>query len=140
MFICEDCGCVFEEGPCPNCNSENYEEAYFCKKCSTWHLPDEMQSYGCCKACVFENMDEDTMRRYIAENNLEASFYVEFCTGSEFSKIDNFRISGELIDICKADFYQRSYANRIFLFENFINQDRSHFAEWLECDSTDHSV
>lgn len=140
MFICEDCGCVFEEGPCPNCNSENYEEAYFCKKCSTWHLPDEMQSYTCCKACVFENMNEETILRYIDDCKMAAEFYVEFYTGSEFSWISHNRISDMLISICKEDFQKKDGDTRLKYLKDFVLDDPGYFAGWLEEDSESPSV
>lgn len=132
MFICEECGEVFENGPCPACGSDNYDEADFCKVCSTWKPVGDMSSMHCCKECADEHMDEETILRYIEDCKMDADFYVEFYTGSEFSWISHNWISETLVLICKEDFQKKDKPTRLQYLREFASEDLEHFAEWLE--------
>lgn len=67
MFICLHCGHEFEEPSnrynkrwsdsddseqyCPNCGSEDFEEAKKCELCDEWHSADRIVN-GVCKDCI----------------------------------------------------------------------------------------
>lgn len=64
MFICMHCGHEFEEPQkdydrgtghmdecCPNCGSEDFEEAAECEICGTTHSVDALEN-GVCKDCL----------------------------------------------------------------------------------------
>ena len=67
MFICLHCGHEFEEihaknydsatgtweEYCPNCGSEDFEEAEKCEKCGEWHISDKVAN-GICEDCLTE--------------------------------------------------------------------------------------
>lgn len=75
-FICEKCGEVFSECGtheqshpygmgsateylpcCPNCESEDFEEAVKCKICGEWHIEGEFDD-------VCDNCAKDIMKRF----------------------------------------------------------------------------
>lgn len=67
MYICLHCGHSFDEphnrynrrwsdsddsaAYCPNCGSEDFEEAEKCEKCGEWHIADKV-SNGICENCL----------------------------------------------------------------------------------------
>lgn len=71
MYICPDCGCVFDESEvkvwtenhglpggfhetfygCPECGS-GYEEAYYCEECEEWFALSDMYDQDICIACA----------------------------------------------------------------------------------------
>ena len=89
MYICENCGHLFEEGEqavweerhgldtppyekwngCPVCNGD-YEEVHQCKECGDWHTDDELYS-GWCEKCLRETITYDTFFEYCEANKDE---------------------------------------------------------------------
>ena len=67
MFVCMHCGHEFEdidarnydnstgtwEEYCPNCGSEDFEEAEKCEVCGEWHLAEKVVN-GMCENCLKE--------------------------------------------------------------------------------------
>lgn len=104
MFMCRDCGHLFaggeeahwketygecwglpaikEETGCPKCHGD-YEEAFQCKVCGTYHIEDDMHD-GICNDCIDANrfdfdacyqISRDDMETEIPINSLLATIF-----------------------------------------------------------------
>lgn len=90
MFICTDCGCVFDEPAtygeshpygegyavetlacCPNCG-EGFEEAVQCKYCGEYFSKDDLNN-GICDECLddLHNLVADAITNIISEDLYE---------------------------------------------------------------------
>lgn len=135
MFICDDCKHVFEhpfydeygDARCPECHSMFFERAYKCCVCGEYNHPDDMASAQCCNKCMEENIDEETFKKYLKDQNLETDFYVDWVTESQ---CDN--VSHILLHICKTAFDSMSDEKRMEEIKSFIEDDVDDFASWLE--------
>ena len=74
MYICIHCGHHFEEPSnrynkrwsdsddseqyCPNCGSEDFEEAEHCELCDAWKPVDDVIN-GCCRGCLEEHATKE---------------------------------------------------------------------------------
>ena len=106
MYKCKDCGHVFEDyttetlseysngqcyqeviAGCPECHSENFDEATQCGFCGRYCLPDEIDSLMCdeCFAeiemrfdnCYVISQDDEIEKATITINPLLASIFTE---------------------------------------------------------------
>lgn len=88
MYICKDCGHVFEhptddfnrsanpydeDAACPRCRSDNYDEAVRCKDCEDWFAEGDTY-YGLCKSCLAEKAKEYAHEFVMADPSVRSDF------------------------------------------------------------------
>lgn len=142
MYVCSDCGAVFEEPAfvsgrdlcsyelvCPDCGQTwDAEEAKQCNLCGEYHHPNDMASEHCCKACARERMTLPIMKRYISETNQRKEFYVEFMTGGSVVSY----ATNELMDTEEREFDKTPESDKVKYLRDYIEEDYGDFAAWLE--------
>lgn len=99
MFICGDCGKLFEEpkewsqnhgephlterwSGCPDCGG-GFEEAYHCKQCYNEFMKDDLTE-GYCEEClkeIFDNITYETALKYLIEKDLMVEFMYNYYYG-----------------------------------------------------------
>lgn len=99
MWICDDCGAVFEEpgsyreihtelddmpvemvSCCPECGGGFWTEAKMCPRCEEYYSVDDLIGGKLCKGCLDEiiKMNSDVVRKYIdADRDAFAEFAAE---------------------------------------------------------------
>ncbi len=137
-YICMRCGNHFEEIDrkhydnstgvweeyCPNCGSEDFEEARHCIKCDEWfpiddtNKPDNYMIGSICKDCLTKRMTVDNAFRYgnarkvVPEEGLNSFIYHSW---------SRYNAENELVKSCTPEDARR-----------FISDDLYDFSEWLE--------
>ena len=155
-LVCLDCGELFDSGElvssgewhgeffepgsyCPACNSSSIEEAHQCPVCTTFTTEDNLvPGSSVCQSCYVSSLNTDTILRYLEENELfetavldtlvppleHEAFFKE--TVLRFLLDDKIKSMKDPSNPCTHYFAK--------LLE-FIGEDASHFADWLEEDS-----
>lgn len=125
MYVCLHCGHRFsnpvkyqynksvrmydEDAACPNCGSEDFEQAGHCLKCGEDFPLDEMIG-SVCKSCVEKAMTLDNACKYAEERNIDIHELLD-----AVGTLCNFALNltnKAIADFCKNDIYD--------------------FSEWLE--------
>jgi methionyl-tRNA synthetase len=95
MFICDDCGAVFEVphgqmqphgeryNVCPACGG-GFSEAKQCPVCGEYHSPEE-QRFEVCDTCMKSKMTKDRVIAYAKDRGCEQDLY-EWFFDCEFRK------------------------------------------------------
>lgn len=121
------------------------EDGYtVCKSCDRKIEVDDDDTirWGICEECYnYFSTNYDVVKSYLWYNDLQKEFYINCVTNSE---VDGYEASPELLDICITDFERKVKMNNIFkdrmpfikeeaiaTMKEYIDQDDSHFCEWL---------
>jgi hypothetical protein len=102
MFICPECGCLFEEAArfgevhneldekaieyfscCPNCGDLNFEEAVRCDYCEEEFREDDLIGGTLCKDCLEEIISarQDVVKAYILTDREAFADFVHYYDG-----------------------------------------------------------
>lgn len=135
MYICMHCGHWFDEptnrynrtvarpddeGFCPNCGSDFFDEAEQCELCGEWHAADYLHC-GVCKKCEEEKSTVENAFKWGEEvkEGVELNGFLTWAFSvSEIEEI----LKRELMESGK----EKEYANR------FCTDDLGMFVEWLK--------
>ena len=140
MWICNDCGAVFEEPrqthnggtydepwtECPVCGG-GYERAELCDICGCWKHPDDMASKHCCDGCAERERTVENALRFLKDCKKEKDFFVDWLFDST-----TVNASVALIYLCKSVWKAMGEHGQAEL-RDFISENKEEFAEWLEC-------
>lgn len=132
-YICLHCGHAFEQPEakhydlacgtwdeyCPNCGSEDIEEAVQCSICKKWFSPDETV-HGVCDNCLEKNMTVATATKYGADRKISV----------ELNGFLAWVFDGRIEDIL-TQHLQNVYDLKQ-LGVDYCADDKHDFAEWLE--------
>ena len=155
MFICKDCGHIFDESEvwtesrgmfqeqyayesvdgCPLCRGE-YEEAKFCLECESVFKEDDVLGGCYCKKCLSEKFSYAEALEYLQENKLLADFIF-----SSLWNIDSPTQTSQEFELAMKEVFLRMVADdRIRNVDEFLDLlwkycidegDGGHFAQWL---------
>ena len=137
MYICIHCGHHFEEPSnrynkrwsdsddseqyCPNCGSEDFEEAEHCEECDEW-FPVGTCANGICESCMEKHAsDFETVKRYGDSHKEERTingFFSWMFTDDEIDEI-----------------LEREARSSIFIQEymkKYATQDPDEFTMWIK--------
>lgn len=138
MFICMHCGHHFDEPHnrynrrwsdsddsvqyCPNCGSEDFEEAGYCKKCDDYFDADSV--VGCfCQKCLGKAETLDRAMKYGADR--KQSVEINGLLAWTFS-------ASEIEDILLRHFMDTSENWQKRRVEAYCDDDLTDFSDWLE--------
>ena len=91
MLICKHCGSIFDEpqtsytaggdtgepwAVCPNCHSDELDEAARCEACGEWLSTADMVDTGLCKVCYNDGLTLHTMEGFVVAAGLQDDFYL----------------------------------------------------------------
>ena len=158
-FICLHCGRVFDEPHnrynrrwsdsddseqyCPNCGSEDFEEASQCSICGSWHSYDALKG-GVCEDCLNKH---STIENAIAWGEDEREYTENWLTynsvhpsnGNRPIAINSFfayvYTESEINEILAKNFEEvsKQFPNKAQEYAtNFITDDPGAFAEWFD--------
>lgn len=138
-FICLHCGHHFDgdeivakhydratgtwdSEECPNCGSEDFEEAEQCPICGEWFSEEDMQ-YGVCADCIEKNVTKDNAFLYGSEDTqtVEINGFLAWCYSAD-----------EIMEILSKHFEQTSDGWKKRMVAEYCNDDKWNFADWLE--------
>lgn len=155
MYICGDCGKLFEEPKewsqnhgephlterwcgCPDCGG-GYEEAVYCPECEE-HFDADDTTHGYCKKCfkkvIEEKFDYDLALQYLNENDCLIDFLYGFYYAIDTTVAPaNDEFKQDAIDLYKRKVLNDKITQKpIFkgCIVEYIEDDLDHYAEWLE--------
>ena len=133
MWICNDCGAVFENpreyyehdtgyhgADCPHCGSDNIDEAERCAECDEW-VNEKNLINGLCPACIVKHAnDYETVKAYGADRKeaVEINGFLAWAfTPAEIEEI----LERELKNSGNAEKYAHTFAT----------DDTDDFTDWL---------
>lgn len=148
MYKCSNCSCLFEDGEerkireengailrvCPVCGGSYYEVAQ-CSSCGEWHKPAELFPGGRCKDCTIHTITLGSGTGYISHlgRSYEASFYVEYLTGSRMEHATEC-----LVAISKERYFHRARYDRAGAMKSLVayiaddDAGLEDYAAWFE--------
>jgi hypothetical protein len=138
-FICLHCGHHFDgdeivakhydratgtwdSEECPNCGSEDFEEAAQCPICKEWFSDDDMR-YGVCESCIDSGVTKRNAFRYGSANSQELA--INGFMAWVYS-LDNIEHILEEHFKSESDEWQKRMATE------YCHSDKYSFAEWME--------
>ena len=135
-YICLHCGHHFEvidrkhydpatgvwEEYCPNCGSDDFEEAAQCPICKEWFSDEDMR-YGVCADCLGKSVTKENAFRYGSDDThtVEINGFLAWCYSAD-----------EIMEILSKHFEKTSDAWKKRMIAEYLNDDKWNFAEWLE--------
>ena len=137
MYICMHCGHEFEEIAaknydsasgtweeyCPNCGSEDFEEAEKCEKCGEWHSAEKVTN-GMCENCLTKAA---TVSNAYAcgdhdKQNVELNGFIAWAFRSD--EIESVLLNELMKSKDLADKYAREYCmNDTWEFSQYIKEE-----------------
>lgn len=134
MWICNDCGAVFENPreyyehdtgyhgmECPHCGSDDIDEAERCAECDEWVNENNLVN-GLCPACIERHAsDYETVKAYGADRKeaVEINGFLAWVYSPEEIEEVLYR------DLRKTETLKTNYAKR------FATDDPDDFTDWL---------
>ena len=137
-MICLHCGHVFDEEEivakyydkatgtydreeCPNCGSEDFEEAAHCDECDEWFLCDEVVGRLCDK-CLKKHINEDTVFKYgdARKQGVELNGFLAYVFEPD-----------EIEEILTEHFRSIWGERQTELINNYITDDPDDFGNWI---------
>ena len=159
MFVCLHCGHSFEEAHnrynrrwsdsddseqyCPNCGSEDIEEAEQCSICGEWHSEDAL-SGGVCEKCLDKHATIENAIKWGEDEREEAEKFMKYHSIRPSQADCLIPINGflayvytpsEIDEILRKDFesLRKDFPAKAQEYaSNYITDDPSAFAEWYK--------